>query len=394
MVVTTFMIVVLAQPVLELPWACGETYECTQDHTGMSHYGKDKWAWDFGLPIGAEVLAAAPGVVEMARLDSNSGCCNVSCASAVNYVVINHGDGTAALYMHLAAQSSGLSVGDNVSTGDVVGQIGLTGWVCGAHLHFAVQGLCGSYWCQSVPSEFSGYGDPAYQDQLTSENCTVCGADLNRGETVISESDAACFKRVSSYWWNVSEGHEDHHFYTFTTDKPAEETYADWNFSVSASGNYEVFAYIPNTEASSEAATYKIHSADGVQTASVNQTTQKGWQSLGTFRFQGSQGERVHLGDNTGESYDQYKRKLAFDAVRFVWKEAAEEAPLADGQADAGTEASDRETPNESTDQDQPLPPGGCACRSTEAGLPLGLLAVCCFALLRRRIKKLAFGCQ
>ncbi len=53
-----------------------------------------------------------------------------------NMVTLSHGSGLQTRYAHLAAPN--VSVGQNVSAGDVVGLIGSTGYATGAHLHFEV----------------------------------------------------------------------------------------------------------------------------------------------------------------------------------------------------------------------------------------------------------------
>lgn len=53
-----------------------------------------------------------------------------------NMVTLSHGSGLQTRYAHLAAPN--VSAGQNVSAGDVVGQIGSTGYATGAHLHFEV----------------------------------------------------------------------------------------------------------------------------------------------------------------------------------------------------------------------------------------------------------------
>ncbi|MDP7110816.1 MAG: M23 family metallopeptidase [Myxococcota bacterium] len=96
------------------------------------------------MGVGEEVWASAPGVVDRIRMDSTSGGCDAAYANDANYVVVDHGDGSAALYLHLDTNSSSLQQGDPVCAGDVVGRVGLTGWVCGAHLHFQIQDVCNS----------------------------------------------------------------------------------------------------------------------------------------------------------------------------------------------------------------------------------------------------------
>ena len=149
---------------MQPPFPCGTSYTVTQGHNTGSHTSNGSWAWDFGLPVGAMVTAAAPGTVIRARGDSTRGGCDSAYANDANYVVVDHGDGTAALYLHL--QNVAVSVGQQVTTGQELGRVGLTGWVCGAHLHFQVQSVCNSWWCPSQPSTFAGYGDPGLGARL------------------------------------------------------------------------------------------------------------------------------------------------------------------------------------------------------------------------------------
>lgn len=95
------LLAALAQPTLELPWPCGETVMCTQGHGGFSHNGGSYWAWDFDIDVGEEVRAAASGTADHVRMSGSTGCCDPSCGWDANYVVIHHGDGTDAIYVHL-----------------------------------------------------------------------------------------------------------------------------------------------------------------------------------------------------------------------------------------------------------------------------------------------------
>lgn len=142
-------------PVLELPWSCGETHASTQGPEGHeSHSGLARHAWDFGMPLGTDIVAAHGGTVLMMKMDSRVGGCSSVYAHDANYVLIDHHDGSAGLYLHVQAESSNLSVGDRVAVGDVIARVGQTGWTCGPHLHFQLQEVCGSWWCQSLPVEF------------------------------------------------------------------------------------------------------------------------------------------------------------------------------------------------------------------------------------------------
>ncbi len=57
----------------------------------------------------------------------------------MNHVVIDHLDGTSALYLHLAQGSSdGLQVGDGVLRGQSLGTAGNSGWTDATKLHLMV----------------------------------------------------------------------------------------------------------------------------------------------------------------------------------------------------------------------------------------------------------------
>ena len=76
-----------------------------------------------------------------------------------NYIVVLHGDGTAALYGHLTHDGADVNVGDVVRQGAVLGRTGNTGNTGNIpHLHFSVQACDpvagGSASCPTVPSTF------------------------------------------------------------------------------------------------------------------------------------------------------------------------------------------------------------------------------------------------
>ena len=82
---------------------------------------------DIGGAAGQSIVAVASGTVAVATMNSSYG----------NYVMINHGNGTASLYAHLS--SLAVSAGQTVSQGQVIGYCGSTGWSTGPHLHFEMR---------------------------------------------------------------------------------------------------------------------------------------------------------------------------------------------------------------------------------------------------------------
>lgn len=160
-----------ATPPLYVPFPCGVRRRVTQGHGSFSHLTGAYWAWDFGLAVGEPVAAPAAGVVRHIRMDSNTGGCDRSFGAHSNRIVIDFGDGTEVALIHLQQNSSNLRVGDRVSQGQVVARVGLTGWVCGAHVHMQVQRPCASWFCQSIQASFVEFGDPAEGTWITSNNC-------------------------------------------------------------------------------------------------------------------------------------------------------------------------------------------------------------------------------
>jgi murein DD-endopeptidase MepM/ murein hydrolase activator NlpD len=140
-----------------LPFEAGQAFAVTQGwNTSFSHNGLSAYAYDFALPEGTSVVAAAAGVVAFVE-DGFHACGDASLLDAANSVTINHADGTATLYSHLSAVS--VAVGDVVTSGEELGLSGKTGFTnCQAHLHFAHQAQ-GRAVTQSIPIYFAELGD-------------------------------------------------------------------------------------------------------------------------------------------------------------------------------------------------------------------------------------------
>lgn len=88
---------------------------------GANHNGID-----IAAPYGSSVLAAADGKVITSRLSTTAG----------NMIIIDHGGGVYSVYMHNSARL--VSVGDRVTAGQTIAQVGSTGLSTGNHLHFGV----------------------------------------------------------------------------------------------------------------------------------------------------------------------------------------------------------------------------------------------------------------
>ncbi len=126
----------------KLPWKPGKTMYLTQDCNDSccsDHINNDKYAWDFANGD-FTVVAARGGTVTHVKINSGNGCGAKSCANDANFIVIDHGDGTQATYLHLKQSSlqPGVSCGATVQQGQPLAQAGTTGWSTGVHLHFEV----------------------------------------------------------------------------------------------------------------------------------------------------------------------------------------------------------------------------------------------------------------
>ena len=79
---------------------------------------------DIGAGTGTPIYAAASGVVSFAGTMGGYG----------NLTLIDHGQGIVSASAHQSR--IGVAVGQRVAAGQVIGAVGATGNVTGAHLHF------------------------------------------------------------------------------------------------------------------------------------------------------------------------------------------------------------------------------------------------------------------
>jgi murein DD-endopeptidase MepM/ murein hydrolase activator NlpD len=106
----------------------------TSSYTITSTFGQAGAYWssgyhtglDFAAPTGTLIKAVHSGTITQAGYEGSYG----------YKTVLTLDDGTELWYAHQS--SIGVSVGQKVSTGDVIGRVGATGNVTGAHLHLEV----------------------------------------------------------------------------------------------------------------------------------------------------------------------------------------------------------------------------------------------------------------
>ncbi|MBI4086630.1 peptidoglycan DD-metalloendopeptidase family protein [Candidatus Kaiserbacteria bacterium] len=129
----------------------------TAAYNGSGHNGVD-----FGIPRGTPVRAALSGNVLAVNTQVAPMC------QYGKWIVIRHANGLTTLYAHLSVVN--VNQGAAVSTGDVIGYSGDTGYATGPHLHFTVyasdavtfkQYTCNSGVTLTIPiAAYTGYLNP------------------------------------------------------------------------------------------------------------------------------------------------------------------------------------------------------------------------------------------
>lgn len=105
----------------------GRTADSGRLYSSGTHNGVD-----FGAPIGTPIKSALGGTVRATgNTDAISGCYSYG-----KWALVKHNNGLTTLYAHLS--QVGVGAGESVSTGQVLGFSGNTGYSTGPHLHFTL----------------------------------------------------------------------------------------------------------------------------------------------------------------------------------------------------------------------------------------------------------------
>lgn len=123
-------------------YTCGDrSYD---NANGYNHAGTDYFIWPFPWhemdAASVDVRAAAPGTL-VAKEDGNDDrSCSFNAPDTANYVIVRHGDGTLARYLHLKRDSvTTRAIGSAITAGEILGKVGSSGISTGPHLHFELR---------------------------------------------------------------------------------------------------------------------------------------------------------------------------------------------------------------------------------------------------------------
>ena len=131
----------------KLPWRSGISRFVSQGNRSFtSHRDQHLYAWDFWMATGTQVLAARAGTV--AEIEQNFD--GIGLES--NFIIIEHVDGTRAMYAHIKKKGSVVKLGNRVEQGQLIAYSGMVGQTINPHLHFVVFNKEGT---KSLPITFS-----------------------------------------------------------------------------------------------------------------------------------------------------------------------------------------------------------------------------------------------
>ena len=151
--------------------ASGSAAKTSDGHLGIDIDAPDFRWMDAGIPI---VVAAASGVVTSVRDGEPDR--NTSCGGTPNFVHVRHADGVTALYYHLKKGSVAVSLGQQVSAGDILGVAGSSGCSTAQHLHFELRDAAN----QVVDPFRNGWwaAPPNYNPAITLMDLVIAAGDM------------------------------------------------------------------------------------------------------------------------------------------------------------------------------------------------------------------------
>lgn len=232
-------------------------------------------------------------------------------------------------------------VGQKVTRGQQIGTMGKGAktdkfpqgrWI--AHLHFEIRRnkLAIDNWIPMVRDKaavLANYHNPtefikANRPSLFAKTAPAVAAPAPSLDQIVVDSGNSnpamgTFRKANApNWFTASQGFNGSSVWTYASAE-GETNWGEWQPNLPAAGRWQVWTYIPPTNASTTYARYTIVHSDGRTEAPVNQGgNANSWVLLGTYRFP-ERGGAVRLSDVTGElSEGKTPLMIGFDAVCWV----------------------------------------------------------------------------
>lgn len=124
-------------PPYSLPYSPGSAFVVGQGYLEFpTHEGS--YAIDWTMPEETPIMAARDGVVIEAVGEYSKSGLTDDLRDKGNRIIVEHDDGTRALYWHLAHEGVQVKVGQRVKEGEQISLSGNTGYSATPHLHFMV----------------------------------------------------------------------------------------------------------------------------------------------------------------------------------------------------------------------------------------------------------------
>ena len=125
-----------------LPYARGESYLLTQGFNGRhTHKDQSAYALDFKMDEGTKVHAMREGIVVALEEKQTEHGYSPAFAEKSNHIIIQHDDGTMAMYGHLKPNGVKVRLGQKVYKHAFIGLSGNTGYSSGPHLHVHISAV-------------------------------------------------------------------------------------------------------------------------------------------------------------------------------------------------------------------------------------------------------------
>ncbi|GIV96779.1 MAG: peptidase M23 [Herpetosiphonaceae bacterium] len=259
---------------------------------GLGYDGHN--GWDYTMPEGTPIRAAAPGYILFAGTMDNE------CATPAGVVVIEHEGGYRTLYWHL--RSIAVAAGNEVEAGALLGESGATGCATGPHLHFGVQRLGRDIdpygWCGPEQDPWERHPAGARSAWLWLDQASPC--PLPPGASIADDGDPATTLLVGNGWYRSADGNNGGAHFTYGQAETPEALII-WRPALPANGRYRCYAFLPSSAAGAGTATYHITAASGTASVTIDQGSMAGsWANLGAYTFTAGQLGRIELRDSDG----------------------------------------------------------------------------------------------